>query len=144
MKMLSLLLSGLTLASVVFLSDAGTVSMEMQYFIGKLLGQYLSVQDVKATERPYTPSPMLPVIIWDPLIQFPDLFKGFCFPYCVLDQKPGKLKTSTMWNDGTRRQLSPRKVYDLHHSVLLVARRYRCTEDSDHCFVSTNISIMEF
>ena len=155
--MLSLLLSGLTLASVVFVSDAGTVSMEMQSFIGELLGQYLSeiesgqilqprvvypaVQDLKATERP---SPMLPVIIWDPLIQFPDLFKGFCCPYCVLDQKPGKLKTSSMWNDGTRGQLSPRKVYDLHHSVLLVARRYRCTEDSDHCFVSTHVSIMEF
>lgn len=66
--MLSLLLSGLTLASVVFVSDAGTVSMEMQSFIGELLGQYLSeiesgqilqprvvypaVQDLKATERP--------------------------------------------------------------------------------------------
>lgn len=85
----------------------------------------------------------LPVLLWDPLIQFPAIFSGFLCPYCALESKDNYLKATTIWNDGTTKKRNPRIIFDISYPILLVARRYRCFVDSDHCFVATHKSIME-
>ncbi|KAJ7386125.1 hypothetical protein OS493_012469 [Desmophyllum pertusum] len=118
--------------------NAVKVSTEIQSFIGVLLRQYLREVDTGELCQPRIVYPavgnvnpssvpvMLPVLLWDPLIQFPDIFNGFLCPYCALDCKVGIVRTTTIWNDGTSKKRNPRKIFDINHPVLLVARSYRC------------------
>ena len=146
----------LVLSTAVFTANTAEVSKEMKFYVGVLPKQCL--RDVNSGEiiQPIIvypvagnkifrerPSSMLPVLLWDPLVQFPDIFSGFLCPYCALERKDRTLKATSIWSDGTSRKRSPRIIYDISPSILLVARRYRCSADSDHLFVSTHKSIME-
>lgn len=143
------------LSLTVFTVSTAKVAPEMKSFIATLLKQYLrevSSGEVFEPRLVYpaarnsnsVKTPTLPVLIWDPLVQFPDIFNGFMCPYCTLENhKHGFLRTTTIWNDGTSKKRSPRTIFDVTHPVLLVPRRYRCSIYSDHCFVATHASILE-
>ncbi|KAJ7387969.1 hypothetical protein OS493_001326 [Desmophyllum pertusum] len=87
------------------------VSTEMQSFISALLRQYLREVDtgelcqprrivypaVGTVVNPSSVPVMLPVLLWDPLIQFPDIFNGFLCPHRALDCKVGIVRTTTIW-----------------------------------------------
>ena len=145
----------LVLSMAVFTANTADVPKEMKAFIGILLKQYIRYVNSGEIIQPNIvhpvteneifrerPSSMLPVLLWDPLVQFLDIFSRFICPYCTLERKGRTLKTTSIWNDGTSKKRNPRMIFDINHPVL-VARRYRCSVESDHCFVSTHTSILE-
>lgn len=141
------------LSFTVLTVSTAKVAPEMKSVIATLLKQYLrEVNSGKVFEpRLVYPAvrnsnsvkrPTLPVLLWDPLVQFPNIFNGFMCPYCTLENKHGFLRTTTIWNDGTSKKRSPRTIFDITHPILLVPRQYRCSIYSDHCFVATHLSIL--
>lgn len=68
------------------------------------------------------------VILWDPLIQFPEYFpKQLNCPRCQENQNASRLQLKESgWKDARSRRHSPRSIYGTDGKVLVVSREYSC------------------
>lgn len=82
-----------------------------------------------------------PVIIWDPLLQFPHIFAHQF--YCDKDSHSTRCVplTPKRWKNGLSEKDSPRKIYGKDSTVLLVSRVYVCCEG--HEIIAHDPSIVD-
>ena len=95
------------LSWTVFTVSTVKIAPEMNTFIVTLLKQCLREVNSGEIFEPRIVYPavrnsnsvkrlMLPDLLWNPLVQFPDIFNGFVCPYCALEDNHGFLRTTTI------------------------------------------------